>query len=262
MALPSQEASVALLIDCDNVPPEIAEFALQRAAQAGRVTVRRGYGNPNTINNNWEPVLVRESITSCLQYPYARRKNSTDIALSLDAVELLLDKRAQIFFLVTGDSDFAYLCRKLRERGAFVYIMSGPNAPEALRKACDAFFEWRPEAKPAAKAAAANVAKPIVAPLAKAKKQAPKKPAVKGPRPKQSPSFVVKAVKALAPSAPGARVALNALIAQIRLTEPAFNASTYGHASMVKMVKTFPELRIDKDSNKDWAVSLVPKTDS
>lgn len=148
MALPTQEASVALLIDCDNVPPEIAEFALQRAAQAGRVTVRRGYGNPNKIDKGWEQVLVRQSFTSCLQYPYAPRKNSTDIALSLDALELLLDKRAQTFCLVTGDSDFAYLCRKLRERGAIVYIAGAANCPEALRKACDQFFEWTPVAKP------------------------------------------------------------------------------------------------------------------
>lgn len=259
MALPFQEASVALLIDCDNVPPDIAEFALQRAAQAGRVTVRRGYGTPNAINKNWEPVLVRESFTSCLQFPYAHRKNSTDIALSLDAFELLLEKRAQVFCLVTGDSDFAYVCRKLRERGAIVYIVSGRSAPDALRNACDGFFEWKPEAKPAAKAA--NVAKPIVAPLAKAKKQAPKKPAVNVPRPKQSPLLVVKAVKALAPSAPGGRVALNALIAQIRLTEPAFKASTYGHASMVKMVKTYGLLKAHQDQSGQWTVSLAPKTD-
>jgi len=94
MALQLPEATVAVLIDCDNVPPDIAEFALQKAAQAGRVTVRRGYGNPNTLDKGWEPILVLQSFTTCLQFPYASRKNTTDIALALDALELLLEKRA------------------------------------------------------------------------------------------------------------------------------------------------------------------------
>ncbi|WP_448141863.1 NYN domain-containing protein [Stenotrophomonas bentonitica] len=258
MALPTQEASVALLIDCDNVPPEIAEFALQRAAQAGRVTVRRGYGNPNTINKGWEQVLVRQSFTSCLQFPYAPRKNSTDIALSLDALELLLDKRAQTFCLVTGDSDFAYLCRKLRERGATVYIAGAANSPEALRKACDQFFEWTPVAKPVEKVA--DVAKPTVPPVAKAKKQAAKKAPAASPLPKQSPPFVVKAVEALVPSAPNGRVTLNALVDEIRRTRPAFKPNAYGHSTMAKMVKTYSGLKATKGSNSQWEVSVAPKT--
>lgn len=257
MALPSQEASVALLIDCDNVPPEIAEFALQRAAQAGRVTVRRGYGNPNTINKSWEQVLVRQSFTSCLQFPYASRKNSTDIALSLDALELLLDKRAQTFCLVTGDSDFAYLCRKLRERGATVYIAGDPKCPEALRNACDQFFEWQPKEKPAAKAPAPS--KPIVAPVAKVKKQAAKKPATASPRPKHSPSFVVKAVETLVPSFPNGRVTLNALVEEIRRTQPTFKPNAYGHSTLAKMVKTYSGLNADKGSNGHWTVGLAAK---
>jgi len=263
MALPTQEASVALLIDCDNVPPEIAEFALQRAAQAGRVTVRRGYGNPNTINKGWEQVLVRQSFTSCLQFPYAPRKNSTDIALSLDALELLLDKRAQTFCLVTGDSDFAYLCRKLRERGATVYIAGAANSPEALRKACDQFFEWTPVAKPVAKPVekvADVVAKPTVAPVAKAKKQAPKKAPAASPLPKQSPPFVVKAVETLLPSFPNGRVTLNALSEHIRLTQPTFKPRTYGHAKLVTMLKSYPLLKTHQDSKGHWTVSLAPKT--
>lgn len=53
----------------------------------------------------------------------ASGKNTSDIALALDAVEALFDERADTFCLVTSDSDFAYLCRKLRERGATVHIV-------------------------------------------------------------------------------------------------------------------------------------------
>lgn len=54
MAHQSQEASVVVMIDCDNLSPEIVDFALLMATQAGRVTVRRGYGNRNTLGSSWE----------------------------------------------------------------------------------------------------------------------------------------------------------------------------------------------------------------
>ena len=47
------------------------------------------------------------------------------------------DHRADTFCLVTSDSDFSYLCRKLRERGATVFIVGEPKTPDALRNACD-----------------------------------------------------------------------------------------------------------------------------
>jgi len=40
---------------------------------------------------------------------HAAGKNTSDIALALDALEALFDHRADTFFLVTSDSDFAYL---------------------------------------------------------------------------------------------------------------------------------------------------------
>nr|WP_275548058.1 NYN domain-containing protein [Xanthomonas arboricola] len=86
----------------------------------------------------------------CLQYQYASGKNTADIALALDALEALFDHRADTFCLVTSDSDFSYLCRKLRERGATVFIVGEPKTPDALRNACDQFFEWDRKAKEAA----------------------------------------------------------------------------------------------------------------
>jgi uncharacterized LabA/DUF88 family protein len=62
----------------------------------------------------------------------------------MDAIEALFDQRAEIFCLVTSDSDFAGLCRKLRERGATVHIIGESKTPEALRNASDKFFQWAP----------------------------------------------------------------------------------------------------------------------
>ena len=43
------ETRVAVLVDCDNVTPEILEYALRVIAQFGRVVLRRGYGNHTTL---------------------------------------------------------------------------------------------------------------------------------------------------------------------------------------------------------------------
>lgn len=144
MSIVPLESRVAVLVDCDNVPPEIVDHALLMVAQFGRVVLRRGYGNHQTLARRWQEVLVRQAFTPCLQYQYAAGKNTSDIALALDALEAMFDQRADTFCLVTSDSDFAHLCRKLRERGATVCIVGEPKTPDALRNACDQFFEWVP----------------------------------------------------------------------------------------------------------------------
>src|SRR5690606_10451363 len=137
---------VAVLVDCDNASPDILEHALRLAAKFGRVVLRRGYGNQCSLAQRWQDVLVRHAFAPHLQYQYASGKNTADIALALDAMEALVDRKADTFCLVTSDSDFAYLCRKLRERDGIVCIVGEPKTPEALRNASDEFFEWvRPE---------------------------------------------------------------------------------------------------------------------
>jgi uncharacterized protein (TIGR00288 family) len=142
---PAGDARVAVLVDCDNTTPDILEYALRVASQFGRVIVRRGYGNHATLAKTWQEALVEKAFTPCLQFQYAAGKNTSDIALALDALEAMFDSRAEKFCIVTSDSDFAYLCRKLRERGATVSIVGEAKAPNTLRNASDQFFEWIPE---------------------------------------------------------------------------------------------------------------------
>jgi len=188
------EARVAVLVDCDNTSPEVLEYALRVVAQFGRVVLRRGYGNHATLANKWQEALVRLAFTPCLQYQYASGKNTSDIALALDAMEALFDDRADTFCLVTSDSDFAYLCRKLRERGATVHIVGEAKTPDALRNASDQFFEW---VKPA------SLPEPVATGATQAQKPADSKPATPKPEaakpaPKRRPLMVVEAVKLMA----------------------------------------------------------------
>ena len=80
MATPSTsgEARVAVLVDCDNVSPEVLERALRVSAQFGRIVLRRGYGNHVTRANRWQDTLLLHAFTPSLQYQYASGKNTSD----------------------------------------------------------------------------------------------------------------------------------------------------------------------------------------
>lgn len=250
-----KEGRVAVLVDCDNASPEATEHALRVAAQFGRVVLRRGYGNHHTLANKWQEALVRLAFTPCLQYQYAAGKNTSDIALALDAIEAMFDHRADTFCLVTSDSDFAYLCRKLRERGATVYIVGESKTPDALRNASDQFFEWvRPEAAEDAGHTGSPAAKP-------ASKEETSRPDAAKPVVKRRPKFLVDAVDMLAGGASDGKVALGALGSYLKRMDPAFSPQTYGHSGLLNMVKTYDLLALQQEVGGHWSVmkALVPE---
>ena len=218
---------VAVLVDCDNTSPDILEYALRVVVQFGRVVVRRGYGNLATLANKWQEALVRLAFTPCLQYQYAAGKNTSDIALALDAIEDLFDERADTYCLVTSDSDFAYLCRKLRERGATVCIVGEEKTPDALRNASDQFFEYSPPETDSTKAASV-------------------------PTPKRRPKAIIAAVSLLAAESSEGWVGLGALGQYMRRSDPGFSPQKYGHSGLLEMVLTYPDLTTRKDNGGHW----------
>lgn len=239
------EARVAVLVDCDNTSPEILEYALRVVAQFGRVVLRRGYGNHATLANKWQEALVRLAFTPCLQYQYASGKNTADIALALDAMEAMFDSRADVFCLVTSDSDFAHLCRKLRERGATVHIVGEAKTPDALRNASDQFFEWLPSDNDAE---TADTAKPKAA-AAKASAR-------------RRPKAVLRAVAMLAADAADGRVGLGALGQYLKRTDPGFSPKSFGYPSLSEMVRSYPDLTVLQEGGSSIWVSPKSRADA
>lgn len=237
------ESRVAVLVDCDNTSPEILEYALKVVAQFGRVVLRRGYGNHSTLAKTWQEALVRLAFTPCLQYQYAAGKNTADIALALDALEAMFDHRADKFCLVTSDSDFAYLCRKLRERGAIVCIVGEQKTPDALRNASDQFFEWKPDNTSEAEQADTN--------LPRANEEQTKQPVIK-----RRPKFVVDAVALLADSTSEGQVHLGALGQYLKRTDPGFSPTNFGHSGLLDMLKTYDLLALKKGEGGHYTVGL------
>ena len=85
-------------------------------------------------------MLARHAILAQQQFAYTTGKNSTDITLVIDAMDLLHSGRFDGFCLVSSDSDFTRLAARIREQGVDVYGIGQAKTPEAFRQACTRFI--------------------------------------------------------------------------------------------------------------------------
>jgi len=109
---------VMLLIDGDNLSVEVIEQAVVLLlAQHGGLHVRRAYGTAESAVRH-QAVFRRLGIKPMVNL--AAGKNSTDIALAVDAIDLVLAERPDVVVIASSDSDFAPLVQRLREKGCTV----------------------------------------------------------------------------------------------------------------------------------------------
>lgn len=109
---------VMMFIDADNVSADVIEQALALVlAEHGAVHVRRAYCTAEAAVNHAK-LFKRLSIRPIVNL--ATGKNSTDIALAVDAIDLVGAQRPELVVIVSSDSDFAPLVIRLREKGCRV----------------------------------------------------------------------------------------------------------------------------------------------
>src|SRR6201991_4442208 len=131
----------AVLIDADNTSAQIAAGLFEEVAKFGEASVRRIYGDfSNQRLKSWTGILQKYAIDPYQQFAYTTGKNASDIALVIDAMDLLHSGRFDGFCLVSSDSDFTRLASRLREQGADVYGFGAQKTPESFRQACRRFI--------------------------------------------------------------------------------------------------------------------------
>ena len=131
----------AVLIDADNTSPQIAGGLFEEIAKFGEASVRRIYGDFSGPHlKSWADILQKHAIDPYQQFAYTKGKNASDIALVIDAMDLLHSGRFDGFCLVSSDSDFTRLASRMREQGADVYGFGAQKTPESFRQACRRFI--------------------------------------------------------------------------------------------------------------------------
>lgn len=132
---------LAVLIDGDNTSPKYAKPLFEEIASLGEASVRRVYGDFSSSQmNGWSKVQAEFGIVPHHQPANTVGKNASDIALVIDAMDLMHSGRFDGFVLVSSDSDFTRLASRIREQGLDTFGMGMQKTPEAFRKACKRFI--------------------------------------------------------------------------------------------------------------------------
>jgi uncharacterized protein (TIGR00288 family) len=246
---------VMLLIDADNVSADVMEQAVHKVlAEHGQLHVRRAYCTAEVAVKH-QALFKRLGVRPMVNL--AAGKNSTDIALAVDAMDLAVIERPNVVYLVSSDSDFAPLVIRLREKGCRVCgIGQQGKTGDETTAAYDDFTDLlhhkagrgpapapaAPAARTARKSSAKTSAKTAAkAPRAKAAEPAARKAAGKtGSRKSakaaspanEAAEFILQAVPALRG---GHEVALNDVAQALRA------AKLLGkHASSIKLFEKLP----------------------
>ncbi|MGI9297754.1 MAG: NYN domain-containing protein [Gammaproteobacteria bacterium] len=139
MNLEVAQTRVALLIDADNISPVHAGDLLKYAATHGNVVVRKGYGALGGGFPWKKEVVFKYAIEPVARYAYTSGKNVSDIALVIDAMDLMMHKSVEVVCIASNDSDFSLLAMKLRENGIKVYGFGEAKTLAAFVASCDNF---------------------------------------------------------------------------------------------------------------------------
>src|ERR1700747_1020422 len=146
------ERSLAVFIDFENLGLrfqgrrerfDIARV-LERLVEKGKIVAKKAYADWSRFGTYTAP--LHEAAIELVEIPRRAQsgKNSADIRLCVDAMDLAYSKEhIDTFVVVSGDSDFSPLVSKLKENGKHVIGLGmQESTSELLRDNCDEFIYY------------------------------------------------------------------------------------------------------------------------
>ncbi len=216
---------IVFLIDADNLssPDWVDEACKRLEAEEGSITVRRAYGSADNLRGLSE-VMHAWAIRPFLNL--ALSKNTTDVALAVDAMELAcLTPRPTLMAIGSGDADFLPLVARLRERGIrMVCVSERSKMAQEAAHAYDQVMHVGPENLRGRRAPAGKTQTEVAPPpsLAPAPKAAPRNPPAR--KTAAAPTPAKKSAAKKAPAKKSATSAATVTVAQILDAAPALRS--------------------------------------
>jgi uncharacterized protein (TIGR00288 family) len=131
---------IALLIDAENAPASKIDVILAEVASHGSANIRRAYGNWKSPQlGPWETMLHAYAIRPMQQFAYSSGKNASDMAMVIDAMDLLYAGSTDAFAIVSSDADFTPLVMRILTNGVKVYGFGQEKTPKPFVHACSKF---------------------------------------------------------------------------------------------------------------------------
>lgn len=135
-----KKLNIAILVDGDNAQAKLLKETIEEVSKYGKATIRRIYGDwTSQTMNSWKDLINKHSINPIQKFSYTKGKNSTDGALIIDAMDILHSKNVEGFCIVSSDSDYTGLAKRIREEGLFVMGIGEKKTPESFVQSCDIF---------------------------------------------------------------------------------------------------------------------------
>jgi uncharacterized LabA/DUF88 family protein len=232
MAAKAPAARLAVLIDAENASPHIAPGLFQQIAKFGNATIRRIYGDfSGTRHKTWVEALPRFGILPRQHFANIPGKNAQDIALVIDAMDLLHEGGLDGVCLVSSDSDFTLLAIRIREQGLAVYGFGEAHTPEAFRSACKQFVLTEPLPPPTPKP-------PKAAKQPKPPKKQPRQTSLTLPGSVEPVSHAVALIQAVIEqiSEDDGWTKLHSIGTALRTLSPSFKPRAYGYGKLSDLV--------------------------
>lgn len=140
-AAPVPDRRIALLIDADNVSHGKIGSIVAELSKYGTANIRRAYGDWASAGlKGWKDKVHEFAIRPIQQFSYSSGKNATDIALVIDAMELLYTQELDAFCIASSDADFTPLVMQLKANGHEVYGFGERKTPDPFVNACTTFL--------------------------------------------------------------------------------------------------------------------------
>lgn len=139
--------AVAVLIDGDNASFERMEDIMGFVSRYGDAVVRRIYGDwTRKALFAWKESAREHGFRLVQASSHVSGKNTTDIALVIDAMDILRDGQVDCFCLVASDGDYSLLAQRIREAGESAGVW-GRKAPGVIGTVLFRIPVCRPEGK-------------------------------------------------------------------------------------------------------------------
>jgi len=247
----SKTKKIAILVDGDNAQAKLLKPILEEVSKYGKVTIRRIYGDWTLPQmNSWKDKLNDLSFNPIQKFAYTTGKNSTDSSMIIDAMDILHDKIVDGFCIVSSDSDYTGLAKRIREDGVFVMGIGVASTPNAFVQSCEVFtyceniVEEVPIQKQtnqtshATKKTAAQKKKKITKELEEYKE----------PNAKNYPTVNIRLIdKAYDLSTNEEEAILIAIIGgNLRKIDPSFDSRTYGFKNLTQLFSSLKEYEVIK----------------
>ena len=229
------EANVAVLIDYENVGLDSIQYLLDQISDVGRITIKRAYADWSTQRNKRDQ-LLELGIEAIHHFRSTKSgKNSSDIRLVIDAIDLRHTSDLDTFVVVSSDSDFVPLVMYLRAAGKSV-MAAGRRETTAptLVKSCDRYIYL--DDSPPARAVTDKT---------------------KSRRTKQAggPSLLTRAVEASVDES--GQVVGSKLYQTMLRIDPSFNFKALGHRTFRQFLNDSKEIQVTQPSDaSDVVVQL------